>query len=579
MSTKLRCWWGLTGRFRPVLLGGLVAAVLVCPSEARRAVAEPTSPQASQTLLDTALRYELAGLNVHRNRVLSRALKETPDSAPARWHTGHVRFAGRWVHVDKVPELTRNDHRYREYLRLRPQSADTAADHRKLGIWCDRRRLQQPARAHFLRVIEMSPDDRLARERLGYRRVADTWLTPHELSRLNARARQMEQDRSHWEPKLVRIHHGLQRRSEKERAQARARCLAIDDPAAIPVLESVLARWSKKEALLVVETLGNITDPEASQALGRQAVSSKWETVRRAAAEKLRYRPMEAFVPAMLAAMVTPVESRDEFEHRSDGSLLHRQTLWRESRATKQEAVIETTYRVPLAWAEAAAKTRSQQRLDSAANSDVRSVELNGRICSALNVVTGEELPERPEAWWNWWDEYNETLAEEKPVQRTYNGEVYRPPQYHSCFSAGTQVWTIEGPKPIERLRGGELVLSQHPETAELAYKAVIRTTVGPTLELMRVVVGNETIDCTGGHLFWVAGGGWVRARQLATGDALHGVAGAARVGAVETGPTDKAYNLVVADFNTYFVGREKVLVHDVTAHQPTTTVVPGLKP
>ena len=39
-----------------------------------------------------------------------------------------------------------------------------------------------------------------------------------------------------------------------------------------------------------------------------------------------------------------------------------------------------------------------------------------------------------------------------------------------------------------------------------------------------------------------------------------------------------KAHNLVVADFNTYFVGQRKILVHDVTPRRPTTSIVPGLK-
>ena len=43
-------------------------------------------------------------------------------------------------------------------------------------------------------------------------------------------------------------------------------------------------------------------------------------------------------------------------------------------------------------------------------------------------------------------------------------------------------------------------------------------------------------------------------------------------------GPKVKTYNLVVADWNTYFVGRGKLLVHDITLPGPTTTEVPGLK-
>ena len=237
---------------------------------------------------------------------------------------------------------------------------------------------------------------------------------------------------------------------------------------------------------------------------------------------------------------------------------------------------------MPWAWAKEAAEAASEERRDSFAEANERSVELHDRICLALNVVTGQELPYQPEEWWKWWDEHNETLAEEKPVERVYTREMYGPPPpppvHYSCFAAGTPVWTVEGPRPIERLRIGDLVLSQDPESGQLAYKPVLRTTVGPPLKLVKVLAGNESFDCTGGHLFWVSGKGWSRARQLQAADVLHGVTGTTLVATVEAGPKQKAHNLVVADFNTYFVGQRKILVHDVTPRRPTTSIVPGLK-
>ena len=37
------------------------------------------------------------------------------------------------------------------------------------------------------------------------------------------------------------------------------------------------------------------------------------------------------------------------------------------------------------------------------------------------------------------------------------------------------------------------------------------------------------------------------------------------------------AYNLIVADFDSYFVGDSAILVHDNTPRQPTSAVLPGL--
>ena len=47
----------------------------------------------------------------------------------------------------------------------------------------------------------------------------------------------------------------------------------------------------------------------------------------------------------------------------------------------------------------------------------------------------------------------------------------------------------------------------------------------------------------------------------------------------VELAPEEETYNLVVADFHTYFVGYRKVLSHDNSMRMPTRAVVPGLRP
>jgi len=49
------------------------------------------------------------------------------------------------------------------------------------------------------------------------------------------------------------------------------------------------------------------------------------------------------------------------------------------------------------------------------------------------------------------------------------------------------------------------------------------------------------------------------------------------RVAAIESTDEAEAYNLIVADFNTYFVGKGGILVHDNTPRRPTRATVPGL--
>ncbi len=129
----------------------------------------------------------------------------------------------------------------------------------------------------------------------------------------------------------------------------------------------------------------------------------------------------------------------------------------------------------------------------------------------------------------------------------------------------------------IEKIRPGDLVLSCEVDSGELVYKPVLRTTVRPAEELVKLRVGKETIETSGGHPFWVSGQGWLKSRNLQAGMVLHTLNGPVNVLEVGVSPAEPTYNLIVADFNTYFVGSQKILSHDNTILRPTNAIVPGL--
>jgi len=147
----------------------------------------------------------------------------------------------------------------------------------------------------------------------------------------------------------------------------------------------------------------------------------------------------------------------------------------------------------------------------------------------------------------------------------------------YECLVAGTPVWTEAGAVSVEQIEIGDRVLSQHPETGELTYKSVLRTTECPPEHLVKLQVNGESIQCSGGHPFWVSGNGWVKARHLQPDALLHTVIGVHRVESVEHTGFEATYNLMVADFHTYFVGARKILTHENTIRVPTDAVVPGL--
>jgi hypothetical protein len=125
-------------------------------------------------------------------------------------------------------------------------------------------------------------------------------------------------------------------------------------------------------------------------------------------------------------------------------------------------------------------------------------------------------------------------------------------------------------------------VLSQDPDSGELAFKPVLGVTFRPPSRRLVIDLGPEKITTTLGHPFWVTGDGWRMAKELKVGSRLQGLEGPAPIESLEgmEAPLpwyEGAYNLIVADFNTYFVGEHLLLVHDNTPRRPSTVAVPAL--
>ena len=138
------------------------------------------------------------------------------------------------------------------------------------------------------------------------------------------------------------------------------------------------------------------------------------------------------------------------------------------------------------------------------------------------------------------------------------------------CFVAGTLVATEDGQKPIEEIQAGDKVLSENPETGEVAYKTVEETYENETTELVHVFVNGEEIITTPSHPFYVPKLGWTLAIKLRAGDILvlsngeYVVVEAIQHELLES--PIKVYNFEVEDFHTYFVGESSVLVHNMCA-------------
>ena len=138
------------------------------------------------------------------------------------------------------------------------------------------------------------------------------------------------------------------------------------------------------------------------------------------------------------------------------------------------------------------------------------------------------------------------------------------------CFGAGTSVETAEGPRPIETVRVGDLVLSRDEATGETGYQPVTEVFITPDKEVLELTVTGddgdaETLVTTPGHPFWVDGQGWVTAAELRVGEVLmtaeQGLATLSAALSREGRRT--VYNLEVEGWHTYFVGEAGAWVHN----------------
>lgn len=134
-----------------------------------------------------------------------------------------------------------------------------------------------------------------------------------------------------------------------------------------------------------------------------------------------------------------------------------------------------------------------------------------------------------------------------------------------NCFTAGTKVQTDEGEKNIEDIEVGDMVLSKDDTTGQKAYKEVTATFNHETDEIYKIYVGNQVIESTYNHPFWVEGKGWQYVKDLKVGDLLVQSDGnTLRIDNIKLLHKQvRVYNMTVDDFHTFFVSDLSIWVHN----------------
>ncbi|MGP0070098.1 MAG: polymorphic toxin-type HINT domain-containing protein [Isosphaeraceae bacterium] len=226
-------------------------------------------------------------------------------------------------------------------------------------------------------------------------------------------------------------------------------------------------------------------------------------------------------------------------------------------------------------------------------------LDANRRARQVLSEAVGTDKGDDRSAWIKWMVDLfglayapqkssseETTVIEQVPLDYqpqaappTFQAAMTGISVHHSCFGAGTSVQTIDGPRPIEDLRSGDVVLTQDPRTGELKYQPLINVFHNPPNPTFRVELDGESVVATGIHRLWKAGKGWTMVRELKPGDILRTLGGTATVKSVVEEKVQPVFNLQVADGESYFVGRTGVLAHDNSTINPTPEPFDAVEP
>ena len=597
---------GRVAVFGLLVVGAFTCAAAVCPAQeadvaasgdpARSAASDAANGFAKTHLIQAALRAAAIGDDKLRTQLAEQALQATPDDARAHWLSGEVQFLGKWQSVSEASTAAAADPKFDAYLRRREKVGVTAADQFALGKWCHEQGLMDEARGHLRRTLELQPDHRGALALLELQLHNGTWMTRLEIEAYEKSVAAAKAHLKAWQPQIAAIVRRLA--SPTTSSSAAAELSAITDPTAIPALEATLITAGPNLATPIVDTLRKMPQQWATESLLRGAVLTRNESVRKAASTALKQRPMHDYVPVLLSGLVAPAESTVEV-NTSGNQVVIRQVVTREGDDIDQQFInqanvgfatpnVRLSFFMRDALSQVSQATElTQKKLDKARRRDEA---MNQRIVTVLKQTTGEDFGSQARLWWDWWQDYNDTYASpyrpvavqqydydyDVPYQMPNNSYPYYVPRT-SCFAKGTPVWTLRGLRPIDEIQIGDRILSQDPDSGELAYKGVLATTLRRDRPMVQIQAGQDSITSTRGHVFWVAGEGWRLAKELNSGQKLYGLRRAVPVEQVVPAANGDSYNLVVADFATYFVGDNQLLVHDTTPRKPTLAVVPGL--
>ena len=590
----------------------------------------------ADAVFQRALAADQAGDSKQRDLLLVETLRVDPDHKLARWHSGQVLFNGQWKTVGAISRQVSRDPRWQEYRERVEASVDSLQSHADVARWCRAQKLELEEQWHWFNVLRHDPSNREALGSLGLRPYKGDLLTTEQIAEYEASEEQAKAEFKQYAKLLKTAMREAERTEGTERSAALKQISSICDPAAIQAIVEVVLADAKNEKrvlsklgeakggnllsqmkLAAVAAISEMPEHEATLRLLEISLYASDSQIRASSARSLSYRTLTDFVPLLMAQLAAPIEHSIAVNRLPNGEITVLEDFYEAGPLAQRKHTLSSSFltqyvrsaprEIPGVPASGPGQRRRARQIVGVWSDNVRDEqnatvqilssqqqveaenaareERNLRVQEVLKAVSGKDFGTDAVAWWKYWNLHNElNTPEELPTVETTEREEYvqiftNGGETHSCFVAGTPVWTEAGPMAIEKIKIGDLVLSQDPHTGELGYRPVLNTSVGPPSPTVKLAIADDTIVATRGHRFWLAGKGWQMAKFLKTGDRLVTGSGSIDLHDITKAPDAEAFNLEVGQFHTYFVGNGRVLVHDITCPQPTTNIMPGVSP
>jgi Pretoxin HINT domain len=604
---------GLEMCYRKLLRASFLFALCVSAFSTNAVLASEPNPKvpaakanerAAWEALRLAAQSEIKGDLAGRERLLNEAIASNKNFAPALSQFGKIQVGKEWRDIDSALKAWNEHPSLAEYEQRRAQATNSIESHWSLAQWCSEHKLPAQERAHLRAILKLDPEHRVANVALGHVLSGGTWITTDELQAQQSQSESQQRSMKEYGKEMETIARLLCNLKSSKVAVGKSRLRAIQNPNAVLAAENVISPISHEAALTVIDWLDGVRGPESSMSLARHAVFHESEPIRLAAANSLSRRNPLEFAGPMIELLSYPIKSEVRPVFESDSMLGYRQSFFQEGMKEIQVAVVNTQTedrRSPLAGSAVLAPNRSDrstnelltegnlfgptpatitERQTQVANQNRMIGQVNDRVFAALKIATSQTFPNEPRVWWNWYDSLAYVTRDGKRT-RFYSSSERAPSSMaivvSECFTAGTIVWTNRGPVKIETVQVGDLALSANLENGQLEFRPVVQTNRRPAATTVAIQAGADTLRCTRGHFFWVAGKGWTVAVDLTDADVLHAVRSPVKVDQVRQESEVETYNLEIEKTACYFVGQAKILTHDMTPHVPSSSVLPGV--